>query len=324
MVLVVGATGQLGTAVVKMLLEQRFKVRIFVRKTSNYKYLKDLGAELCFGDLRDTESINKACRGVKHVIATANSIVPIGSYSFEETEGDGYDNLIRACQKEQIHQFVFMSVPETQLDVKIPSCQFKRINETRLQESGIPYTIFQASLLMDSWLSLIGSSIPLRGAVASTLERPFWFSRLFMKGVGSMIEKRSVAIIPGNGMVRHAFIAIDDAAKIIVKSIDHPQARNAIIKLGGPENLTWNDIVDIFSRVLNKDIRAIHFPSWLYRFQQLALSAVSPAASNIMGLNWLLSSVETAFDTEIARSLSGGELTTVEAFLVQKLSLPES
>jgi len=323
MILVVGATGQLGSSVVRKLTAAKMEVRAFVRQSSQYQHLESQNVQIVFGDLRDEETVDAACQGIHAVIATANTIVPKGQYSFEAIEGKGYQNLISACKRHGVHQFIFMSVPPTPYDSKIPECRYKRLNEQRLIESGIPHTIFHGSLFMDSWLSLIGSSIPLRGAEAATLKRPFWFSKFFMSGVGHLIENRGVSVIPGKGNVRHAFVAVDDVATILVKSIDHPQAQNATFDLGGPENLTLNEVVSIFEKVLSKNVRTIHIPSGLYRFQQLLLKPISPAAANIMGLNWLLSRVDTSIETKPVASVFDVSLKSVEEFLSQKLNLPE-
>lgn len=323
MILVVGATGQLGSSVVRKLTDANMEVRAFVRPSSQYQHLENQHVQIVFGDLRDEKTLDDACQGIHAVIATANTIVPKGKYSFEAIEGEGYKNLISASKRHGVKQFVFMSVPPTAYDNKIPECHYKRLNEQRLKESGIPYTIFHGSLFMDSWLSLIGSSIPLRGAEAATLKRPFWFSKFFMSGVGHLIENQGFSVIPGKGNVRHAFVAVDDVAEILVKSIDHPKAQHATFDLGGPENLTLNEVVSIFEKVLSKNVKTIHIPSAVYRFQQLMLKPISPAAANIMGLNWLLSRVDTSFETEKVASLFDVSLTSVEEFLSQKLSLPE-
>jgi uncharacterized protein YbjT (DUF2867 family) len=184
---------------VRNLIASSRDVRAFVRPKSKYRHLQATGAELAFGDLRDQESVDVACNGCDAVIA-ANTVIPEGRYSFAANEGQGYENLIGACQRSKVHQFVFMSVPVTPCDDKVPTFRLKRRIEERLQHSGIAYTIFRGSLFMDDWLALIGSSIPLRGAEAATLRRGYWFSRLFLKGVDRLIEDHGLALVPGSGM----------------------------------------------------------------------------------------------------------------------------
>ena len=73
MILVVGATGQLGSAVTRMLLAQSKPVRILARAQSDYQPLADAGAQVVLGDLKQRGSLDAACQGAETVITTANS-----------------------------------------------------------------------------------------------------------------------------------------------------------------------------------------------------------------------------------------------------------
>jgi uncharacterized protein YbjT (DUF2867 family) len=76
MVLVVGATGLVGSEVCEKLARRGEKVRALVRGTSSKERIAALqssGVELCVADLKDPDSIAAACRGVNAVISTASS-----------------------------------------------------------------------------------------------------------------------------------------------------------------------------------------------------------------------------------------------------------
>lgn len=321
-VLVVGATGQLGTAVIRRLVRAGRRVRALVRPTSDHAHLQGAGIELAFGDLRDRTSLDKACRGATDVIATANAVIPRGRASFEAVEEQGYANLVGACQASGIRQVVFMSVPLTRYDEQVPTFRLKRRIEAQLLQSGLPHTIVRGSLFMDDWLALIGSSIPLRGAEAATLRRPFWFSRMFLAAVGHLIEDRGVAIVPGTGAARHAFVALEDVAAFLVGAIDHPTTRDTSIEVGGPEILSWDQAVGIFARVLGRPIRTVHVPAGVFRAQQRLLAPWSPQAANLMGMNWLVATEETPYHTGALARDFHVTLTSVEQFLREKLRLP--
>ena len=235
MILVVGATGQLGTAVVRRLVASGQPVRAFVRKGSRHEHLRAMGAELAFGDLREPDSVDAACRGARVVVATANAVVPEGPSSFEAVEGRGYAALISACERHAVEQFVFISVPVTPHDDAVPVFRYKRLTEQRLRQSRLSYTIFQSSLFMDDWYAFIGSRIPLRGAEAATLDRRYWFLKAFMKGVDGLIDKHGIALIAGSKRVRHAFIALDDVAEFMVRSIGRTEMYRTVTQIGGPE-----------------------------------------------------------------------------------------
>jgi len=321
-VLVVGATGQLGTAVVRQLVARGRRVRALVRPSSDHAHLRISGVELAIGDLRDRASLDRACLGATEVIATANAVIPRGRASFEAVEGQGYANLIAASGVAGVRRFVFMSVPVTPHDEQVPTFRLKRRIERRLLDSGLPYTIVRGSLFMDDWLALIGSSIPLRGAEAATLRRPFWFSRLFLGAVGTMVERRGLALVPGSGRARHAFVALEDVAAFLVGAIGLPSARDTILEVGGPEVLSWDEAVAVFARVLGRPVRALHAPAGVFRLQQRLLQPVSAQASNLMGMNWLVATTDSAYQMASLSREFGISLTSVEQFLREELRLP--
>jgi uncharacterized protein YbjT (DUF2867 family) len=323
MILVIGATGQLGTAVVRKLVAAKKPVRAFVRRTSRYQHLQGDGVELAFGDLRDPASVDVACQGVDAVIATANAVLPEGPSSFETVEGKGYQDLISACQKHNVKQFIYISVPVTPHDNTVPNYRYKRLNEDRLEKSGLNYTIFRSSLFMDCWFAFIGSTMPARETESPTIQRQYWFLKLFMKGVGNLIEGPGAALIPGGRNVRHAFVATDDVASFLVNAIQHPQAERATFHIGGPEILSWEQVADIYGKVLNRPLRAIYAPGTIFRVQRALLSPFSEAASNIMGLNWLVS-YETPYETAEVASTFNVQLTRAEDFLRLKAASPQS
>jgi uncharacterized protein YbjT (DUF2867 family) len=321
-ILVVGATGQLGTALVRKLVAANQPVRAFVRKHSRYQHLQTPGVELAFGDLRDKVSVEKAVTGVDVVMATATVIVPEGRpYSFKSVEGDGYNNLIFACQKNKIKQFIMISVPVTPHDEKVPAFKYKRLNEERLKNSGLNYTIFQASLFMDCWFSFIGSTIPGRGEEAATIQRRFWFLKMFMGLVGNMIEGMNMALIAGGPQTRHAFVSIDDVASLMVNSIDHPKAKNAVFQIGGPEILTWEQVVSTYGNILGRKIKPLYTPNGVFRAARLLFAPFSEGASDILGLNWLVG-YDTPYETKDTAATFGVKLTSAEQFLRQKASMP--
>lgn len=74
MILVVGATGNLGGSIARALLAEGKKVRVLVRPGSSYAGLVRDGAEPVTGDLKDPASLQAACAGVDAVVTTANAI----------------------------------------------------------------------------------------------------------------------------------------------------------------------------------------------------------------------------------------------------------
>jgi uncharacterized protein YbjT (DUF2867 family) len=320
MILVVGATGQLGTAICRRLAATGQPVRAFVRAGSRHEHLRAVhGIELAFGDLRDGASIDAACRDVRSVVATANVVVPEGASSYASVEGDGYASLIAACRRHAVDRFVFMSTPVTPHDAKVPLFRYKRLIEARLAESGLSHTIFRASLFMDDWFAFLGSRIPLRGAEAATLDRRYGFLRAFLGSIDELIEKRGIALAPGSPATRHAFIALDDVAEFVVRALAHDLWRGRTLEIGGPEILSWQQVIDCYAQALGKPIRTMHVPSNVFRALRVAFAPFSESASNIMGLNWLVG-YETLYEAAPLAAEVALDLKRAFDFLTSKVA----
>ena len=109
-VLVVGATGHVGSQVARLLAESGRPVRAFVRSAgSTIHGADDLPISYVVGDLRDPDSVDAAVRGVGVVVSTANGIIPSGRTAspkqMNELTGDV---LVAAAER----AFDFRAVPE--------------------------------------------------------------------------------------------------------------------------------------------------------------------------------------------------------------------
>jgi nucleoside-diphosphate-sugar epimerase len=73
--------------------------------------------------------------------------------------------------------------------------------------------------------------------------------------------------ICGTGINPIAYISFKDVAKFAVESISNPASKNAILELGGPQNITPLDAVKIFEEVLHKKIEVQHVPAEVLQSQ---------------------------------------------------------
>ncbi len=295
-ILVVGASGQLGTRIVERLAAAGRPVRAMVRPTSQVAHLRRSGVDLVIGDLMQPESLDAACCDARAVIATANAVAPTHGSSFEAVDDRGYSALIDACVRNRCGRFVLISVPITPHDASVPLFRTKRLIEQRLAASGLDHTVLRAGPFMDDWFSLIGSALPARGDPAPLINRRWPFLRHFVGATGQLIDRHGIALVPGGAATRHAFIAIDDVAKALIAAVDHPVLCNATRDLAGPELLSWGDVAAVFAEVLGHPVRVLGVPGAVYRLQQLLMRPFSAAASNIMGLNWLASDTLAVVD----------------------------
>lgn len=150
MILVTGANGQTGRAIIKSLLSKGEKIRTLVYNTEQIQEIKSLGEmEAVVGDMMKQEDVDKAFEGIRAVYHICSAVNPneieIGKIA------------INAARKAKVEHFVFHSVLHSVLQ-DMPHHQKKLLVEELLVNSGIPYTIIQPAVfmqnIMESWKSL--------------------------------------------------------------------------------------------------------------------------------------------------------------------------
>src|SRR5690349_4380607 len=98
MILVVGATGQLGSLITHRLLTRGQPVRILTRAQSASQPLEQSGAQPILGDLKERASLDAACAGVDVVITTANAVQRGGADTLQAVDVEGNRHLIDAAR----------------------------------------------------------------------------------------------------------------------------------------------------------------------------------------------------------------------------------
>lgn len=313
-VLVVGASGQLGTRVVQRLVAAGRPVRAFVRPTSRHAHLQHARVQIVQGDLADAAAIDAACQGAAAVVATASAAAPTHGSSFAQVEDRGYAALIQASARHGCGRFVLCSVQRTPWDERLPLFKAKRLTEARLAASGQPFAVLQCGPVMDDWWALIGSALAARGDPAARVDRRWPFLQRYMGVVGGLVERRGLALVPGPVDNAHDFIGADDVAAALVAAIDHPAAAQATLALGGPETLSWQAVAALLARALGRPVQAVGTPAGVFSLQRRLMQPFSAAAANLMALNWLLAQPLPPQGTAAAEAL-GLKLTRAEDFL---------
>lgn len=227
MILIVGATGNLGSAVAKLLLERNERVRILVRGGKAHEALERAGAQVVRGDLKDRASLDAACAGVDVVITTANSARRTGDDNPQTVELEGNRHLVDAAKASHVKQLIFVSAQIADAESPVPFLAGKGKAERYLQESGVPYTIIAPNMFMEVWTSLL---------------------------VGTPARAGQPVTVVGEGRRKHSFISAGDVARFIVAAVRNPSAIGKRLVLGGPEPLSFREVADVYGRVLGRDV----------------------------------------------------------------------
>lgn len=114
-IMVTGATGFLGSHIVRQLVDRGDTVVALVRNPK--KANNNLNAAIAYGDITNLESLRLACRDVDAVIHSAAKVGTWGSYrSFYRANVEGTQNVIDACLAASVKKLVFTSTPSVTFD----------------------------------------------------------------------------------------------------------------------------------------------------------------------------------------------------------------
>jgi uncharacterized protein YbjT (DUF2867 family) len=211
--LVIGATGTLGRQIVRQALNEGFAVRCVVRNIRKASFLKEWGAELIYGDLKSPSTLPHAFKGVTAVI-DASTGRPTDNLSVKDLDWDGKLAILQAAKVAQVNRFIFFSILNSDKYAYIPLMKLKSNFEFILQNSGVPYTIFQVSGFFQG---LIGQY-----ALPILEQQPIY------------VTKEALPV---------SYIDTADIAKFCIRSLSLSETENSTFALGGANALLSADLI---------------------------------------------------------------------------------
>src|SRR5260221_7328797 len=163
MILIVGASGRLGSVVVRHVLAQGKSLRVMTKTPPGLAHLKQRDVEIVSGDLRDRASLASACQGVEEVLAAAHALDGKGDNNPQTVDDMGNRHLIDAAKAAGVKHFIFVSVQGASPDSPLEFFRIKYRTEEYLQASGLSFTILRSGAYMERWAQLIGQPIREQG-----------------------------------------------------------------------------------------------------------------------------------------------------------------
>lgn len=239
MILVTGGTGFVGRNVVEKLVQEGQKVRCLVRKTSNRQVLKGLDVEFYEGDITGPETLEKTLRGIDiviHLVGIIREIPP--EATFERIHAEGTSNMVAASVRAGVKKFVHMSAMGTGPDAPSRYHTTKWLGELSVRQSGLPYVIFRPSIICGKDDEFVNT---FAGIIRQTSPLPF------------------LAVI-GSGKVKMQPIYVKDVAHCFWRAATDEKIVNKTYELGGPEELSVNEILDTIMKVMGVWRVKIHMP----------------------------------------------------------------
>jgi uncharacterized protein YbjT (DUF2867 family) len=218
MILVTGAGGKTGRALIKILSKTE-SIWGFVHREEQVSTLETLGVEKVFvGDLRDESAVRSAMQGAKAVYHICPNMSPdevvIGTLVVGEAKRAG------------VEHFVYHSVLHPQTERMTHHWGKLRVEEM-LFESGLPFTILQPAPYMQNLLAV-------------------W---------KSIVEEGELRV-PYSIHAKFSFLDLEDLAEAARIVLTEPGHIHATYELAGTNPMSHAEVAEIFRRVLGRDVKA--------------------------------------------------------------------
>lgn len=235
-VFLTGATGFVGGHVLKRLLAEGHSVRALVRDPAKSQLQPGNQLELVQGDVAEASGVDEGMKNCDAVIHLVGIIVESGKNTFERVHHLGTRNVVEAARRNGISRFIHMSALGVRADGVSEYQTSKWKGEEVVRHSGISYCVLRPSLIFG----------PGSGFVRQMLD--------------VMRKAPFFRPVPGNGKPRFRPIFVEDVAACFVQALTNPEVTNKTIELGGADELSLDEVLQIIAD--NAGIRkpAIHVP----------------------------------------------------------------
>jgi uncharacterized protein YbjT (DUF2867 family) len=240
-VCITGSTGFVGRHVAQELCSRGLKVRCMVRPTSNLAPLAGLDIETRWGDITDATSLEKALQNIETAVHLVAVIRETKGATFETINLGGTKNLLHAARRMKVKRFIYMSNLGAGPDRRFPLLYTKWQAEEEVKNSGINFVILRPSVM-------------------------FGRGDGFISVLAEIIRRTPVVPVIGSGKTRFQLISVEDVAACVAQAVKEQTITNKTVLLGGPEHLTYEEIVDLIIERLKLRRRKAHIPVPLMRF----------------------------------------------------------
>jgi NADH dehydrogenase len=250
-VLVTGATGFLGRRVVQSLIQTNHEVRVMVRNPGSESVLSTPPADVCYGNVTDPDALTEACRGISEVIHLV-AVIRGGPRQFDAINRQGTANVVAAARAAgSVRRFVHVSALGA---ANVPNLRYlhsKWAGEREVVNGGMPYVIVRPSLI-------------------------FGPGDEFTNAVAALVRSLPITPVIGSGNNRLQPIHVEDVARCVALSLSGNVRGNRIVEIGGPDQLSYNDVIRTVARTLGCRRLLVNVPIWKVRLPIALMELLTP------------------------------------------------
>ncbi|HWJ07845.1 MAG TPA: NAD(P)H-binding protein, partial [Nocardioides sp.] len=216
-VLVTGATGFIGSRLADALVARGTDVRALTRRPESY----DGAGSPCGGDVSDEASLAAPLDGVDVAVYLVHSL---DREDFEERDAAAARSFGAAAARAGVRQIVYLGGLGDEGDDLSAHLRSRREVEGLLGEAGVPVTVLRAAIVVG------------HGGISWELTR-------------QLVKNLPAMVVPRWTTTRTQPIAVDDVIRYLVGVIGDERAFGEVFEIGGPEAMTYVDMLEIAAEV---------------------------------------------------------------------------
>jgi len=224
MIVMIGASGQVGTPTIRHLVKRGARIRALTSNTVSAERLRELGvAETVIGDFRKDEDVRRAIDGAVTVL----HVCP----RFTEDEPEIGKRVTAAARAAGVNHFVYISVFHPQLQRLVHHWMKLQVEEAVI-ESGMAFNIIQPSIFMQN---------------ISTGFQASW----------QTIRDEGLYAVPFSPDRKIRLIDTEDLGEVIANVLTDAGLRGATFELGGPDSLTLAEMAAMIGEELGRAVKVV-------------------------------------------------------------------
>jgi uncharacterized protein YbjT (DUF2867 family)/tryptophan-rich sensory protein len=254
LVLLAGATGYVGGRLLKRVESLRARVRCLARRPEFLRNRVQPTTEVVAGAVLDPPSLAAALQGVDTAFYLVHAMGSTGS--FEEEDRRAAHNFGAAARAAGVRRIIYLGGLGDERAQLSPHLRSRHEVGTILRSSGVQVIEFRASIILGS-----GS--------------------LSFEMIRTLVERLPVMITPRWVNVPAQPIAIDDVLRYLLTALDHPIHESRIYEIGGPDRVTYRDLLKEYARQQGLRRLIIPVPVLTLRLSSLWLGLVTPLYARV-------------------------------------------
>ncbi len=239
----------MGRAVVRELQEHHHRVRCLVHTPGNERMFPDRSVEVHYGSVSDPEALAAAFYDVEAVIHLVGIIRKSRNRTYDLINRQGVANVVAAAKEVGVKHFIQVSALGATNDAGYPYLYSKWRGDQEVVNSGLSYTIVRPSIM-------------------------FGPGDEFLNTLAGLVRTTPVVPVAGSGRNRFQPIAVADMARCLALTVDREDLKGKTVEIGGPDQLSYNEVISLIARTLGKRRLRLHVPVWMMYIATVILQKV--------------------------------------------------